>query len=141
MKTILLSSFAMFLALFSTQVTAQEQPDHDHNKDYVVLTKKVDQLKPILLTAEALSEEDGDHFGEFQVIVCGKDISQLTNTSKMTPFVEQAQKLGVELVACGFSLNKFQVDRKEIPKEMTVVENGILHNLQLQKKGFYSLGL
>lgn len=55
--------------------------------------------------------------------------------------MKQAEEAGVKIVACGFSLNKFKVDRKDIPQEMEVVENGILYDFQLQKKGYYSLGL
>ena len=141
MKTVFLSSLALFFALTAIQVNAQA-PEHTHDKNnYVVLTKKVDQLKPILITAEALALEDGERFGDFQVIVCGQDISQLTDTDKMKGFVAQAEKAGVHLVACGFSMNKFKVDPKDIPQEMEIVENGILHDFQLQKKGYYSLGL
>ena len=141
MKTLFLSSLALFFALTTLQVNAQAQ-DHSHDKNnYVVLTKKVDQLKPIILTAEALALEDGERFGDFQVIVCGQDISQLADKDKMKDFLSQAEKAGVHLIACGFSLNKFKVERKDIPQEMEIVENGILHNFQLQKKGYYSLGL
>lgn len=141
MKSLILSSMALVFAIFTSTVNAQQQhPDHEKN-NYVILTKKVEQLKPIILTAKALTKEDGDNFGDFQAIVCGKDIVQLTDKEKMDSFMKQAEEAGVKIVACGFSLNKFKVDRKDIPQEMEVVENGILYDFQLQKKGYYSLGL
>ena len=138
MKTILYGSILLILTLF-TGTKVQAQQDAKHN--YVVLTKKVPQLQPILITAEKLKEEDGDRFGEFEIIICGKNISDFTDPSKMKNFIIKAENLGVKLVACGFSLNKFKVDKEIVPKEMKIVENGILYNFQLQKKGHKSLSL
>lgn len=138
MKTILYSSILLILTFFTgTQAHAQ----HDSKHNYIVLTKKVPQLQPILITAERLKEEDGEHFGEFEVIICGKEIGDITDPAKIGEFITKAEKLGVKLVACGFSLNKFKVDKNAVPKEMKLVENGILYNFQLQKKGYLSLSL
>lgn len=114
--------------------------DNDTN-NYVVLTKKVPQLQPIILTAEALKAEEGDAFGDFQVIICGKEIGDITDVEKMGDFVEKAKKAGVKIIACGFSINKFKVDKTQVPKEIEIVENGILYNFQLQKKGYKSISL
>ncbi|SDB29673.1 hypothetical protein SAMN03097699_0569 [Flavobacteriaceae bacterium MAR_2010_188] len=140
MKKIIFSSILLILVVFPTTLNAQDSTDHSLY-NYVVLTKKIQQLRPILLTAEALKKEDQHHFGDFQVIICGKEIEDLTNLDKMGEFVSMAKEAGVTLVACGFSLNKFKVDVTKIPEGILMVENGILHNFQLQKKGYYSLGL
>ncbi|WP_432411303.1 sulfur reduction protein DsrE [Rasiella sp. SM2506] len=141
MKTYIYSSILIVVALFATSnLQAQQHNNHDKNK-YVVLTKKIPQLQPILLTAEALKKEDGKNFGDFQVIICGKEIGDITDTEKIGAFIKKAEQLGVQLVACGFSLEKFQIDKTRIPTEMKVVENGILYNFQLQKKGYKSLSL
>lgn len=110
-------------------------------QNYVVLTKKIQQLKPILLAAKELSKEDGKHFGSFEIIVCGKEIGDLTNLEAMQPHLKEAKEIGANIIACGFSLKRFKVDPKNLPKNMEIVENGILHNLKLQKKGYLSLGL
>ena len=125
--------------LFS--VGSQAQDHNPENNNYVVLTKKIPQLKPILITVEELQKEDGHHFEDFQIIVCGKTVKGLTDKNQMQGFVQQAKKLGISLMACGFSLNKFGVDPKQIPSEMDIVENGILYNFQLQKKGYTSIEL
>lgn len=139
MKTLILSSLALVLALFTHPIQAQ---DHDNElNNYVVLTKKVEQLKPIFLTAQSLKEEDGEHFGDFQAILCGPEIAQLTDKEKMKAVIKQAKDAGVKLIACGFSMKKFGVHAKAIPSEIEIVENGILYDFQLQKKGYYSLGL
>ena len=139
MKSIIYSSLFILLTLFATSNAEAQQGDTKHN--YVVLTKKVPQLQPILLTAKNLKEEDASQFGDFKVIICGKMIGDITDPEKINGFIQQAEKLGVELVACGFSLNKFKVDKNKVPKQMKIVENGILYNFQLQKKGYKSISL
>ncbi|MCK0125625.1 sulfur reduction protein DsrE [Gelidibacter sp. F2691] len=140
MKTYILSSLFFILTLFtSNNMTAQQETHGKHN--YVVLTKKVAQLQPIILTAEALKVEDGDAFGDFQVIICGKEIGDITDPEKINHFIEKAEKAGVQVIACGFSLNKFKVDKTKVPSKMITVENGILYNFQLQKKGYKSISL
>ena len=116
-----------------TSCSSLAQNTIDTNKNnYVILTKKVPQLEPIILTAEALKEEDGSNFGQFEVIICGKEIGDITDSSKMNDFIERAENAGV---------NKFKVDKTKVPKEMKTVENGILYNFQLQKIGYKSLSL
>lgn len=139
MKTIL-SSF--ILSIFFIIGNVQQSISQETTKqNYVVLTKKVAQLKPILLAAKDLAKEDGPNFGNFEVIVCGKEIGDLTDIEKLQPHLEEAEKLGVNIIACGFSLNKFQVDPKKLPKDMIIIDNGILHSFKLQKKGYLSLSL
>lgn len=130
--------FSLFLVMGNSQY-ANSQETETHN--YVVLTKKTQQLKPILLAAKELAKEDGKHFGKFEIIVCGKVIGGLTNLETMQPHLSEAEKIGANIIACGFSLKRFKVDPKNLPKNMEIVDNGILHNLQLQKKGYLSLGL
>lgn len=139
MKSIIYSLILLISVLAGSEVQAQQHEDEKH--DYVVLTKKVPQLQPILITAENLKEEDAGKFGKFEVIICGQNIGDITDESKMDQFLKKAEELGVKLVACGFSLNKFKVDKKKVPKQMEIVENGILYNFQLQKKGYKSISL
>ncbi|SOC79572.1 DsrE/DsrF-like family protein [Salinimicrobium sediminis] len=138
MKMYFISSIVILLAVFTNPVNAQEQQEQ---QNYVVLTKKVPQLKPILIAAESLAREDGHHFGKFEVIICGQTVKELTNKEMMQEHINKAKEQNVELVACGFSLKKFGVDRRDISPELKVVDNGILYNLQLQKKGYISLSL
>lgn len=141
MKTYLLNAVLLLTVLFgSTTVQAQHTPDIT-TQNYVVLTKKLPQLTPILLTAEALKVEDGTDFANFKVVICGKDIGEITTNKNMGDYIKRAEAAGVELIACGFSLQKFKVDVTKVPKGMTIVENGILYNFQLQKQGYKSISL
>ena len=129
---------SIFLVLGNTQQT-YSQENSKHN--YVVLTKNTGQLKPILLAAKSLSEEDGANFGNFEIIVCGKDIGKLTDIETIQSHLAEAEKVGARIIACGFSLNKFNVDAEKLPTDMRIVENGILYNFELQKQGYLSLSL
>ncbi|MCF4101868.1 DsrE family protein [Gillisia sp. M10.2A] len=138
MKILFFNTLAIILSIFTNPVKAQEI-HHKHN--YVVLTNKIPQLQPIFLTAEALAEEDGESFGDFQAIICGATVKDLTDKEAMQTFIEKAEKAAVKVVVCGLSLKKFKVDPKDIPKELEVVANGLLHDFQLQKKGYLSIEL
>tara|TARA_R110001606_G_scaffold225668_1_gene373730 strand:- start:2243 stop:2632 length:390 start_codon:yes stop_codon:yes gene_type:complete len=128
------------ITIFSN-ANLQVQEINTNKNNYVVMTKKVAQLQPIILAAEALKAEEGKDFGDFEIIICGKEIGDITDPEKINKFISKTQKAGVTIVACGFSLNKFKIDRNTVPKEIKIVENGILHNFQLQKKGYKSLSL
>lgn len=137
-RLLFLSMLLLTLLLHNSAVA---QNTSGPKQNYVVLTKKVPQLQPIMLAAEELKKEHEASFGAFEIIICGQLIGDVTDPEKMNKFIEQAERLGVTIVACGFSLNKFNVDRSEVPKALKIVENGILYNLQLQQKGYYSLSL
>ncbi|MGB7841313.1 MAG: sulfur reduction protein DsrE [Salinimicrobium sp.] len=142
MKNLFLASIAVILSLFTNPIQAQTSHEkHAGDINYVVLTRKVPQLKPILLAAEELAHQDGDKFGDFQVVVCGKAVQDLTNKETMGNFIQQAEKAGVIINACGFSLKKFGIDKSQLPSSLRVVDNGILYNFELQKKGYLSIEL
>ncbi|PKQ46783.1 sulfur reduction protein DsrE [Confluentibacter flavum] len=140
MKTIFITATLFFLTFFTLSIHAQDTNSSTIN-DYVVLTKTIEQLQPIILTAKALKQDEGVNFGKFEVIICGKQIGDITSPEKMGDFISKANAAGVQIIACGFSLNKFKVNKTKVPKEIITVENGILYNFQLQKKGYKSITL
>ena len=131
--------FSAFLMLLSFKIQAQQSAEDLNN--YVVLTKKIPQLQPILITAEELKAEDGEKFGNFEVIVCGETVKGITEKEELQKYLDRAEKTGVKIKACGFSLKKFGVDPNKIPEAMEIVENGILYNFRLQKKEYFSIEL
>lgn len=138
MKTLFVISMALFLLAFNHTIKAQ---GHNDQNNYLVLTKQIQQLQPIILTAEALAKEDGPGFGDFQVVICGQTVKELTDKHMMKKFIHKAEQSNIKLVICGFSLDKFEVDREELPEGLEIVENGILYGFQLQKKGYLSIEL
>lgn len=138
MKNILLSAIALTIILFFTATTRAQETKKNN---YVVLTKKIPQLQPILLTAETLKKEDGNAFGDFQVIICGKTVNQLSNKELMDKFIKKAKTINVKIVVCGLSLKKFKIDKSIVPKSIEIVKNGLLYDFRLQEKGYLSIEL
>jgi intracellular sulfur oxidation DsrE/DsrF family protein len=141
MKTYIFSLILFVLTLFGTHNLKAQEGVNNGKNNYVVITRKIPQLQPIILTAEALKTEEGEAFGDFQVIICGKEIGDITDSNQIDSFIAKAEKAGVQIIACGFSLKKFKVDKTKVPEQIKTVENGILHNFQLQKKGYKSISL
>ncbi|MFD0933307.1 DsrE family protein [Psychroflexus salinarum] len=127
----------LFLILGTSEMKAQDH--HSDQHDYVVLSKNIKQLKPILMTATSLAEEDGENYGEFKVIFCGKTVSDMKNNADFTMLLKQAKLQNVKVSACGLSLNKFNINPDQLPELLEVVDNGILYGFQLKKNGFISL--
>ncbi len=138
----LITLAVMAITLFGglTEVSAQTTYNKEQN-NYIVLTRKIPQLKAILSAADELATSDGDKFGEFHVVICGETVKGLTDMEQMQPFLDMAKSEKIKLFGCGFSLKKFGVDATKLPKEMGVVDNGILYNFNLQKDGFLSITL
>ena len=106
---------------------------------YVVLTKNLPQLQPIILAAEALAKEDGEKFWDFQVVIDGKTLQELTNKETMRKFRMRANNVNVKLKVCNMDLKTFEVDSGKIPDEFEVVDNAFTHILQMQKQGYPSI--
>lgn len=128
----------MFLVLFGTS-PLQAQDFNPKKHHYLVLSQNIEQLKPFLLTANALAEADGKKYGDFYVIICGKTVRDIVNNPNFNTLLEDAKNQKVKVFVCGLSLKKFNIDPNLLPSNITVVDNGILYGFQLQKKGFLSL--
>lgn len=117
---------------------------HTHHAgpyNYLVITQKIEQLKPVSMTSAALAEEDGKDFGEFKVVLYGPEVVQLTDKKKMRSIIKTARKSHLKLAVCAMALDKMGVDHKKIPKAFEIVDNAFLHFNQLQKAGYISLSL
>lgn len=137
-QRIFLLALGLFLFL-GYGAFAQQNTEQKNN--YVVLTTKIDQLRPIALSSAALAKEDGTHFGEFKVVLYGPEVTQLTDKKAMKPLIKLARQSKMKLAVCEMALQKMEVDPRDIPKAFEVVDNAFLHAVQLQKKGYYSLSL
>lgn len=140
MKHLLLIIFS-FLSLSTFQKAEAQNTSQEEKQNYVVLTRQIPQLKPIIFAAQDLAEEDSGNFGEYHVVVCSQTIEGITDHQKMKEYLTLAKKHNVKLFACGFSMKKFGIKSSQLPKGVDVVKNGILYNFQLQKKGYKSITL
>lgn len=139
MKNILFAGFIFLLASISG--TADAQTSQLEKSNYVVATTKIKQMEPILLAAEQLAAQDAEQFGEFKVLVCGKAVEDLASRQTMRPYLKMAKEVGVRIIACEYSMNQLEVEASCLMDGVESVENAILENLQLQKKGYINLGL
>ena len=120
---------------------AQTQPAPNKN-NYVVLTSKIPQLTPIILTAEALKKEDGNKFGDFQIVLYGSNVEGLTNKEQMDNYTKKAEAAGVQIYVCKLSINHLNINPKDLHPHIKVVNHAFTHLLQLQKnKNYYSIEL
>lgn len=131
----------MLLIMLGITGNAQTNPQGDMN-NYVVSTTKIPQLQPILLTAEALKEEDGAKFGDFQIVMYGPNVKGLTNKEEIETYIRKAKAAGVSISVCKISLDRMGIDQSELHGYIQVVEHAFTHLIQLQKnKNYYSLQL
>lgn len=139
MKKYIFSAFLVMLTIFSaSNIVAQ---DKTSKNNYVVLSTKVGHLMPVIITAESLKADDGQMFGDFQVIIYGKDVGDITDTETMKPIIARAEKVGVQIAVCEMALKKFNVDKSKVPQGIEIVPNAFMHNFQLQNKGYKSISL
>lgn len=124
---------------FSGKNQLHAQHFNPEKNNYLILSKNIQQLKPILLTAEALKKEDGKDYGDFHVVICGKTVRNITENTKFKELLKKLKEKNVKVFACGISLNKFNIDKNKLPSNLNVVDNGILYALQLTKKKFITL--
>lgn len=129
------------LTLFTGLTDTKAQSFNPQKHNYLVLSKNVQQLQAILLTAEELAKEDGEKYGEFHIVICGKTVTELVGASEVNPIVARAMTQQVKVLVCGLSLSKFKVNPEQLHQGIVVVENGILYGFQWMKKGGITLSI
>ena len=137
MKFISLLFFAAFF--MNASLSFAQKKDYNPNKNnYLIVSKNIQQLPPILLTAQELSQKDGRKFGELRVVFCGKTVTEFQK-KEIVEWFQKAQKAGVKVYVCGLSLKKFNIDATSLDQSVKVVENGITFSFEMQQKKFYVL--
>ena len=138
MKNVTLFITTIFVLLVGiSQLQAQDINQKKNN--YLVLSKNIQQLRPLLLTANELAKEDGKKYGEFYVIICGKTVNDISDNPDFNKLLEKAKALDVKVFVCGISLSKFNISTETLPSYLEITPNGILFGFQLAKKDFITL--
>lgn len=138
MKNSIIFIATMFFLLLGTP-RLHAQGINPKKNNYLVLSQNIQQLKPILLTADALAKEDGKKYGEFYVIICGKTVNDIIDNPDFNELLEKAKAQDVNVFVCGISLSKFNLNPETLPDNLEITPNGILYGFQLVKKGFVTL--
>jgi intracellular sulfur oxidation DsrE/DsrF family protein len=134
---IIIIATLLFSLIGITKVQAQEINPKKNN--YLILTKNIKQLSPVLQTAVSLAKEDKNKYGSFYVIICGKTVMDIIGNVEFINLLNQAEIQNVKIFACGISLKKFNINPENMPTNLEVTDNGILYGFQLSKKGFITL--
>lgn len=117
-------------------------PDFQRNADdFGILLRKGEHLKVAVQTAEEIQNNQNFKPGKFEIIVCGKEVEQLKKGSNLTGTLEMAKKLGVEVKACGISLQKFGINASSLQPGVQVVPNGLIRGFELEKLGYLMIEL
>jgi intracellular sulfur oxidation DsrE/DsrF family protein len=101
---------------------------------YVFIISKVNYLKAID-DAVSASKESGLAVDEVRVILCGESVKGFQEENN--PIISKA--LGesrLRVYACGLSLEQMKVDPATLPTKVSIVRNGILEAMILEKQGF-----
>ncbi len=136
-------STGIFMLLMLLGITGNAQTNlQGKMNNYVVSTTQIPQLQPIILTAEALKEEDGEKLGDFQIVMYGPNVKELTNKKEMETYTAKAKAAGVAISVCKISIDRLGIEPGELHEYIQVVDHAYTHLLQLQKnKNYYSLQL
>jgi len=107
-------------------------------QDYAILIRKMNHLNAALKTVRMMEEDDDNAINNFEVVICGKGVTQLNDN---TDLVNKATQSGITLSACGMSLNKFSISKDELPQGVGVVGNGLIRIFDLQEQGYKTITL
>lgn len=129
----------LFTIVLMQSAVVQAQDFDLEKNNYLVLSKNIKQLEPILQTAIELKIEDGRSFGDFIVIICGSTVQDIPENNSFEKLLKEAQNNRIAIYGCGLSLDKFNVNIQKLPKNLLITKNGILFGFQLAKKGFVPL--
>jgi len=116
----------------------QRQIKPDTGENYAILIRKINHLNAALKTVSMMEKEDDNAINRFEVVICGKSVTQLNNN---TDLVSKATQAGITLSACGMSLNKFSISKDELPEGIGVVANGLIRIFELQEEGYKTITL
>ncbi|TXD31403.1 hypothetical protein FRC96_21325 [Lujinxingia vulgaris] len=101
-------------------------------------------LQVALLTAHTLLEGDNPPTSRADVVACGPAVEALVEadiTPELATQIERLTERGSRVVACGLSLEQFDVDVEALHPEVTVVDNAFVEIFRLQREGFLSIEL
>lgn len=140
MKNTIIVLSSLFLLLFGS-FQAQAQDFNPKKNNYLALSKNIQQLAPVVLTAEALAKEDGKKYGKFFMVIYGKTVEDIPDNEEFADLLKKAEALNVEVFVCELALKKFKVGKDGLPDHLKFTGNAFLYGYQLQKKGFITLSL
>lgn len=125
-------SLSLLLGIFLLSLSFSHAQSGDGDK-YVFVISKVNYLKAIQ-DAVSVSAENGLNVEEIRVILCGESVKGF---QEKDPIIEKAlNEKRIHIYACGLSLDQMKVDKAMLPSGVSIVRNGILEAMVLEKRGY-----
>jgi intracellular sulfur oxidation DsrE/DsrF family protein len=88
-----------------------------------------------------LSGEAEQHADEVVIVACGPAIRALAAGGKFDDRVQSAIDRGVQLKACGVTIERMGFDATRFVEGVEVVPNGFVELVRLQESGYHSIEL
>jgi len=109
--------------------------------NYIVTTDVYSYVPVIIMTAAEMKKEEGTQFGKFQIVIYGEAVKQFADKEEGQKLVDMAKASGATIILCDFALIHFKISRKSLPKGLEFIHNAFKYNLNMQKKGYFVLGV
>ena len=107
-------------------------------KGLVIQVSKNDpaEWEMALLNARNVRKAYGDQPFEVEIVAYGPGLKMLRNDSPVSAELEEAQKDGVKLLACGNTMRATHTTRQDLNWLVDVVPAGIIEIMQKQSEGY-----
>lgn len=128
---------------FNSNAQSKPCPEETGGKNnYALLVRNTQHISAALKTASQL-KTSGKDYDAFEIVVCGKEVTNLIDkdNGQVKEILTQAQLLNIRLSVCGMSLNKFGIATDQVPKQVEVVENGLIRIFELQENCYFTIEL
>ncbi len=138
-KTLVLSLASLLVSIISF---AQEKGE-DKKDNIVFLLRQTEHINQAIKTIHQLKQNTSTNLapGKIVIIVCGEAVTSLTTKDAASWVQKMKAYTDASIIACGLSLNKFKIDKKDLIAGIGFTENGLIKSLELQKAGYLSVEL
>lgn len=143
--TITTTVFSLLIALSSFSVSAQKTqqvPLEEHVVADLAVTPKMAlglqkdrHIKGGFRFFDQLLES-GIAFENFEIIIWGDVVKDLTKGSELARLIEENQHAKLRISICESAMNRLGVSHDELPQGATVVPNAFVRLLQIQANGY-----
>ncbi|HZH87713.1 MAG TPA: DsrE family protein [Chitinophagaceae bacterium] len=104
---------------------------------YAILASQDNHLMGGIMTGLKLKNESDQV--QFQVVLAGPVVKNLTHDQDLINMVNQAAKANIPVLVCEIAMQKLGVSKNDLPQHIQVTTNAYLYMFGLQEKGFTAL--
>jgi len=109
--------------------------------NYIMTTGVANYIPAMIITAAEMKKEEGEQFGDFQIVVYGAAVKLFADKAEGQKLVDMAKEAGATIVLCEFALKHFGIERESLPDGIEYVNNAFKYNLNMKIKGYTVLSV